>query len=74
VEHPYGTMKYRMGQIPVLLRGKRKVQIEMDLYSTAYNLKHLFKGRNMSELFAQPAKWQPVFVFSERQKQPLHAF
>ena len=63
VEHPYGTMKYLMGQIPVLLRGKRKVQIEMDLYSTAYNLKHLFKGRNMSELFAQLAKWQPVFVF-----------
>ncbi|MDR0206099.1 MAG: IS1182 family transposase, partial [Bacteroidales bacterium] len=35
IEHPFGTMKYLMGQIPILLRGKEKVQIEMDLYSTA---------------------------------------
>jgi len=38
VEHPFGTIKYLMGQIPILLRGKDKVQVEIDLYATAYNL------------------------------------
>jgi len=43
VEHPFGTMKYSMGQIPLLLRGKEKVQIEMSLYAIGYNLKRYFK-------------------------------
>lgn len=42
VEHPFGTMKYYMGQIPLLLRGKKKVQIEMNLYAIGYNLKRYF--------------------------------
>jgi len=40
-EHPFGTIKYLMGQIPILLRGIDKVQIEMDLYTIAYNFKRL---------------------------------
>jgi transposase len=42
VEHPFGTMKYYMGQIPLLLRGKKKVQTEMNLYAIGYNLKRYF--------------------------------
>ena len=38
-EHPFGTMKYSMGQIPLLLRGSAKVQTEMNLYAIGYNLK-----------------------------------
>ena len=38
-EHPFGTMKYYMGQMPTLLRGQEKVSSEMGLYSIAYNLK-----------------------------------
>jgi len=41
VEHCFGTIKYWMGQIPILLRGKEKVQIEINIYATAYNLKRL---------------------------------
>lgn len=41
-EHPFGTMKYYMGQIPLLLRGKKKVQTEMNLYAIGYNLKRYF--------------------------------
>jgi transposase len=41
-EHPFGTMKYHMGQIPLLLRNKKKVQIEMNLYAIGYNLKRYF--------------------------------
>jgi len=38
-EHPFATMKYYMGQMPTLLRGKQKVSSEMALYTIAYNLK-----------------------------------
>lgn len=41
VEHPFGTIKFLMGKIPILLRGKKKVSTEMNLYTTAYNLKRL---------------------------------
>ena len=41
VEHPFGTMKYWMGMIPLLLRGREKVQTEMNIYATVYNLKRL---------------------------------
>lgn len=50
VEHPFGTMKILMGKIPLLLRGKTKVQTEMNLYSTAYNLIRLINIENMDEL------------------------
>ena len=41
VEHPFGTIKYLMGKIPLKLRGSRKVSTEINLYTTAYNLKRL---------------------------------
>jgi len=60
VEHPFGTMKYLMGQIPILLRGKEKVQVEMDLYSTAYNLIRLKNVELVPILLAKLEKWKPV--------------
>jgi len=30
-----------MGKIPLLLRGKEKVSTEINIYSTAYNIKRL---------------------------------
>jgi hypothetical protein len=63
VEHPFGTMKYLMGQIPILLRGKEKVQVEMDLYSTAYNLIRLKNTETIPVLLAKLEKWQPFSAF-----------
>jgi hypothetical protein len=60
---PFGTMKYLMGQIPILLREKEKVQTEMDLYSTAYNLIRLRNVEPVSILLKKLAKWNPVSVF-----------
>lgn len=42
VEHPFGTIKYLMGKIPLLLRGVKKVSTEINIYTTVYNLKRLF--------------------------------
>lgn len=41
VEHPFGTLKWMMGKFHFLLTRKKRVQIEIDLYATAYNLKRL---------------------------------
>lgn len=38
-EHPFGTLKYYMGQTPVLLRGQDKVSSEMALYVMGYNIR-----------------------------------
>jgi transposase len=40
-EHPFGTIKYWMGHIPLKTRGKVKVKAEINLYSIGYNLKRL---------------------------------
>lgn len=42
VEHPFGTIKYLMGKIPLLLRGVKKAATEINIYTTVYNLKRLF--------------------------------
>jgi hypothetical protein len=64
VEHPFGTMKYMMGQIPILLRGKEKVQVEIDLYATAYNMIRLKNSETVPVLLEKLAKWRPVCCFS----------
>jgi len=78
-EHPFGTMRYYMGQIPVLLRGKEKVQVEIDLYSTAYNLTRLKNIETVPVLLKKLAKWNPVscffvffsFLFSKKSMKPI---
>jgi len=57
VEHPFGTIKYWMGQIPLLLRGKEKVQVEMDLYATCYNLKRLINLESIDLLLLKVQNW-----------------
>jgi transposase len=64
VEHPFGTMKYYMGQIPILLRGKEKVQVEIDLYATGYNLIRLKNVETVPVLLEKLAKWNPFSGFS----------
>ena len=57
VEHPYGTIKMIMGKFCFLLRKKHKVQIEVDLYSTVYNLKRLINIDNMQDLIHKVEKY-----------------
>lgn len=57
VEHVFGTLRYWMGQIPLKLRGLKKVQTEIDLYATAYNLKRWMSMGTFKELMAEVADW-----------------
>ena len=42
-EHPFGFIKCLGGKIPLLLRGVKKVATEINLYTTAFNLKRMSK-------------------------------
>jgi transposase len=53
VEHPFGTIKLMMGKFNFLLTGKEKVQIEFDIYATAYNIKRLLNCAEMPVLKRQ---------------------
>jgi len=41
IEHIFGTIKVWMGKIPLHLRGKEKIQIEIDIWQIVYNLKRM---------------------------------
>ena len=57
VEHPFGTINYLMGQIPLLLRGKEKIQVEIYLYGTTYNIKRLLNIEPIEVLLQKVADW-----------------
>jgi len=57
VEHPFGTIKIMMGKFCFILRKKHKVQIEIDLYATVYNLKRLINIENMEYLLQKVRKY-----------------
>lgn len=59
VEHPFGTLKYWMGQIPLKLRGLRKVQAEIDIYSCGYNIKRWLNEGSFTFLMDQLTSWNP---------------
>ena len=58
VEHPFGTLRAWMGKTQLLLRGNPKVQIEMDLYGTAYNLRRILNIVSFDELAEMIAGYQ----------------
>mgnify|MGYP006295923431 CR=1 FL=1 len=60
VEHPFGTIKLMMGKHCFLLTRIPKVQVEVDIYSTAYNLKRLINIEGMDRIIEQinAYKWK----------------
>lgn len=52
-EHVFGTIKVWMGKIPLLVRGLRKVQAEIDIYATSYNFKRLINLKPMEILMEE---------------------
>jgi transposase/TolA-binding protein len=60
VEHVFGTLRYWMGQIPIKLRGLKKVQTEINLYTAGYNIKRWTGLAGFDELMEQINSWNPV--------------
>jgi transposase len=57
VEHPFGTIKVLMGKFELILCGKDKAIIELDLYTLAYNLKRLGNIQDLEILINQTKKY-----------------
>lgn len=57
-EHPFGTMKARMGMPRFLVRGLRTVRGEFALSVLTYNLKRVIEVLGVEELLARIARWQ----------------
>jgi len=57
VEHPFGTIKMIMGKFCFVLRKIPKVQVELDIYSTIYNLKRLISIDEMQFLLETAKKY-----------------
>lgn len=54
VEHPFGTIKSWFGKLGFIVTGIKAVQTEVDLVTTAYNIKRLIKVENNQDfLFKQ---------------------
>jgi len=68
IEHVFGTLKRWMGKVPLLLTTKKKVQVEMDLYSTAYNIRRLLNIENMPLLLERIAAYADII-----KKNPIEA-
>ncbi len=58
VEHPFGTIRAWMGKTQFLLRGSTKVQIETDLYGTAYNMRRIMNIVTFTDLMEMIAEYQ----------------
>ncbi len=50
VEHPFGTIKYWMGKITLLLRGKKKVTTEINIFTTVYNFRRLLSIESYQDI------------------------
>lgn len=53
VEHLFGTFRMWMGKIPLLLKGRLKVQTEIDIYATAYNFRRLINLESVTVMLAK---------------------
>ncbi|MFR8357011.1 MAG: hypothetical protein ACLVEJ_16215 [Parabacteroides sp.] len=53
VEHLFGTFRMWMGKIPLLLKGRLKVQTEIDIYATAYNFRRLINLESVTAMLAK---------------------
>ncbi|MCH7963388.1 MAG: hypothetical protein IH852_05565 [Bacteroidetes bacterium] len=50
IEHTFGIIKCLMGKISLLLSRKEKVATEINIYTTAYNLRRLINIVQFDEL------------------------
>lgn len=57
VEHPFGTIRAWMGKTQFLLRGRPKVQVEVDLYGTVYNMRRIMNIVSCSDLHEMIAEY-----------------
>jgi transposase len=62
VEHPFGTIKRTLGYTYTLLKGKEKVNAEMNLIMLCYNIKRSINILGLTELLKSLKTWSPNYA------------
>lgn len=60
-EHPFGTVKRSWGYTYTLVKGLKKVNGEMAIIFTMYNLRRAMSILGVSELISRLKQWKPVY-------------
>ncbi len=60
-EHPFGTVKRSWGYTYTLVKGLKKVNGEMAIIFTIYNLRRAMSILGVSELISRLKQWKPVY-------------
>ncbi len=62
IEHPYGTIKRGWGYSYTLLKGIKKVNGEMAIIFTVYNLRRVISILGVPELLKRLKQWKPALL------------
>jgi transposase len=62
VEHPFGTIKRSLGYTYTLLKGKEKVNGEMNLIMLCYNIKRSINILGLTEIIKSLKTWLPNYA------------
>ncbi len=65
VEHPFGTIKRSWGYTYTLVKGIKKVNGEMAIIFTMYNLRRVMSILGVSELISRLKQWEPAYNLSK---------
>jgi len=60
-EHPFGTLKRSWGYIYTLVKGLKKVNGEMAIIFTMYNLRRAMSILGINELISRLTQWKPAY-------------
>jgi len=61
IEHPFGTIKRSWGYTYALLKGIKKVNGEMGIIFTMYNIRRAMSILGVSELISRLKQWKPTY-------------
>ena len=72
IEHPFGTIKRSWGYTYTLLKGIKKVNGEMSIIFTMYNIRRAMSILGVSELISRLKQWKPAY--NDQQQAILRSF
>lgn len=69
-EHPFGTIKRGWGYTYTLLKGLKKVDGEMGIIFTCYNLRRIISIMGVEKLLKKLKKWKPDYKNALKSRSP----
>lgn len=57
-EHPFGILKLWMGKLPITMRGRKKVNTQVAIFATAYNLRRSTQIKSVEEMIQKAKEYE----------------